>query len=84
MIAVAMHRGLRERQLGRDGMPGIGRPHWLTAIPSSHGCDDLQDIGNRYAPRIAFHDKVMGAVCTPSGSTTSTHRASDHPLFRKI
>src|SRR5262249_22322606 len=39
MIAVAMHRGLRQRQLGRDRMPGIGCPHRLTAIPSGHGCD---------------------------------------------
>src|SRR5215468_8630395 len=56
MIAVAMHRGLRQRQLGRDRMSCIGRPHRRTAIPSGHGGDGhLQDIGNCYASRIAFH-----------------------------
>src|SRR6266581_3963105 len=56
MIAVAMHRGLRQRQFRRDRMPCIGRPHRLTAIPSGHSGDGhLQDIGNREASRIAFH-----------------------------
>ena len=61
MIAVAMHRGLCERQPGRDRMPGIGRPHRLTAIPPSHGGDGhLQDIRNRYTPRVALKAKKFG------------------------
>src|SRR4030095_5590794 len=56
MVTVTMRRGLRECQPGRDRMPGIGRPHRLTAIPSCHGCDGyLQNVWNRYVPRIAFH-----------------------------
>src|SRR5215510_4688487 len=66
MIAVAMHRGLRQRQLGRDWMPGIGRPHRLTAISPSHGCDGyLQNVWNRYAPRIAFHGEADGGRLYP-------------------
>src|SRR5262245_22368054 len=56
VVMVASRRGLGERQPGRDRMPGIGRPHWLTAISSSYGCDGhFQDIGDRYTPCIAFH-----------------------------
>src|SRR5712691_3963498 len=66
MIAVAMHRGLRERQLRRDRMPCISRPHRFTTIPPSHGCDGhLQYIWNRYAPRIDFHGEGDGGRLYP-------------------
>src|SRR5262245_10959925 len=78
MIAVAMYRGLRQRQLGRDRMPGISCPHRLTAIPSGHGGDGhLQDIGNRYAPCIAFHSEGDGGRLYPK-KVAPQHRYPAH------
>src|SRR2546422_6003226 len=78
MIAVAMHRGLRQRQFGRDRMPCIGRPHRLTAIPSGHGGDGhLQDIGNRYTSRIAFHSESDRGRLYPKKAAPQ-HRHTAH------
>ena len=53
--------------LTRPDAPGIGRPHRLTAIPSSHRLRRPPPVcrESSYARVLPAIVKVMGAVCTP-------------------